>query len=547
MSKIIGDSACPECRSRGRDSTGNHLIHFEDGNKKCNRCGYFESNSTNKKVHDIDNKKDNNKKDNKYADYSFVSELPVVADKYRKYNEDTAKHFSIHTAYDESTGSESIKYYPLTRDGKKVGYKVRKLPKSFSTIGNVAGEIDLFGQSVCPQSGRRILVCGGEEDTIAAYYMFKKKYPHINPAVVGFPKGENKTAVLDNLSFLRNFDEIVLCPDMDDTGRDVAEELAQAIGPQALIMSLPEKDISDMLKGGRVKEFYNSYWNAKEWKPKSIVEVMDVFEEATKMPEYGRSWPWPSLTKLTYGRRDGEGIFVGAGVKQGKSEFVNETIKHIITVDKLKPAVFKLEEKPSMTVRRIAGKMKGEQYHKPDGDFTQQELRDAVNEIDGTMFLGNNYGSVTWDELKSDIRYAVAKGSKDIFIDPITRLTVGLSAADTDTELRRFSDELASMAKDLGFFYMVFCHLKAPTSGVPHERGGKVHSNQFRGSRAMMEACYYMLGIERNRDPELSEEERNTSRFVLLEDRAFGNSGYFDVFYNTHTGSYLEPEDGGEF
>jgi twinkle protein len=97
------------------------------------------------------------------------------------------------------------------------------------------------------------------------------------------------------------------------------------------------------------------------------------------------------------------------------------------------------------------------------------------------------------------------------------------------------------MAKDLGFFYMIFCHLKAPTTGQPHERGGKVLSSQFTGSRAMMRSCYYMVGIERNKDPELPDIERNTSTFVLLEDRAFGNNGTFPVLYDVDTGDYLEP------
>jgi twinkle protein len=58
----------------------------------------------------------------------------------------------------------------------------------------------------------------------------------------------------------------------------------------------------------------------------------------------------------------------------------------------------------------------------------------------------------------------------------------------------------------------------------------------------MMEKTYYMLGIERDKSPELPAEERNMSTFVLLEDRAFGQAGRFPVFYNEHTGDYLEPD-----
>jgi twinkle protein len=69
-------------------------------------------------------------------------------------------------------------------------------------------------------------------------------------------------------------------------------------------------------------------------------------------------------------------------------------------------------------------------------------------------------------------------------------------------------------------------------------------SYQFTGSRAMMRSTYYMWGIERNKDPDLSEKERNTSKIVLLEDRKYGRSGYFSVYYNPVTGDYLEPPEG---
>ena len=114
------------------------------------------------------------------------------------------------------------------------------------------------------------------------------------------------------------------------------------------------------------------------------------------------------------------------------------------------------------------------------------------------------------------MRHAViVDGVQDIIIDPLTRLTVGMSSSEVNTELERVSDEISKMAKDLGFTYYIFCHLKAPATGKPHEEGGKVRSNQFHGSRAMMRACYYMVGSERDKTLE-EDDERNTSHFVLL-------------------------------
>lgn len=250
-------------------------------------------------------------------------------------------------------------------------------------------------------------------------------------------------------------------------------------------------------------------------------------------------------------------------VKIGKSEFVNELIDYIIEHEETPVAVFKLEEKPAMTFRKVAGKLYGKLFHKPDrvnidgfdfkGDkipeeeldkyFTQEELKAGVMSLKGKVLTYDSYGATSWDQLKKAITYAVVvQGAEDVIIDPITRLTAGMNASETDTELRRFSDEISKLAKDLGFTYYCFCHLKAPLTGKPHSQGGEVVSEQFRGSRAMMESTYYMLGIQRDKSPDLPDVVRNMSWFVILEDRMFGNTVKFPVYYDVETGKYREPD-----
>jgi hypothetical protein len=71
-----------------------------------------------------------------------------------------------------------------------------------------------------------------------------------------------------------------------------------------------------------------------------------------------------------------------------------------------------------------------------------------------------------------------------------------------------------------------------------------VLSAQFAGSRAMMRSCNYMIGLQGNKHPDLSEEERNCRELVILEDREFGASGKVPLYYNPKTGRLLErPED----
>lgn len=490
-----------------------------------------------------------------------IQQFPIRAISERGITKDTAEHFGVRVSLSEANGKDiTAIYFPYTKNGKIVGYKKKDLtqPKKskyhFTHIGEVGADCELFGQNVAPTGGKKCFTLEGELDVLAAWQVLKEKYPSGNPATVGIG-GTSWAAkqVGNNLKFYENFQENVFAFDQDKAteeerkrgvkkGKEATQDVAMLM-PNILVATFSENDPNAMLLEDKKDELYWALVSkAKPYKPEGFITVDDVWEEATAMPTWGKDWPWPTMTKLTYGRRLGEGIYFGAGVKIGKSEAVNQIAHHITQVEKGKVALFKLEEKPAMTVRKIAGKIMHKQFHIPDGDFTQDELREGVDKVREGVLLYDSYGQTSWDQLKQAIRHAVVvEGCQDIVIDPLTRLTVGMNSSDANTELERIADEISKMAKDLGFFYMFFCHLKAPLNGKPHEEGGKVHSNQFTGSRAMMRACYYMVGIERDKTLE-DPIEKNTSTFVLLEDRAFGRNGKFEVFYDENTGDYLEPQ-----
>ena len=235
-----------------------------------------------------------------------------------------------------------------------------------------------------------------------------------------------------------------------------------------------------------------------------------------------------------------------------------------------KVALFKFEEQPAETLKKVAGKMYKRDFVNPEkiifinqdgkehdvwGDeipenlrhtfYTKDDLEKAIDGVGENIVLYNNYGRCAWDELKGAIRHAVlVEGVKDVFIDPITRLTSGMTAAEANTELERFADEISKMSQDLGFTYYCFCHLKAPDFGAPHEEGGRVRSTQIRGSRAMMQACHYIFGLEGNKSEDVCERVQNTRYIRLLEDRKHGRTGLIALFYDVDTGDFVEPPEG---
>jgi len=309
---------------------------FDDGNKFCNRCGYFDKAGEGGSIV-------SNHKSKSYLTMEEANSLPLRKDG-RGIEERVSSKFGIKIEYDTSTGEPKAYLYPAFKGGQLTGYKVRELPKRFHTIGDVKG-CQLFGQHLFGK-GNHLLITGGEEDALSAYQMMKMKYPLKEFAVVSLPSGENIKGLADNLDWVMQFKEIILCSDMDSAGRKCAESMAKMIGPKARIMEFSEKDANDMLNAGKTKEFINSFFAAKQYKPDSLITVDDVEESALVKPTYGIPWPWQSLTRATFGIRKGEGIYFGAGVKVGKSEAVNEIAAHLIKHGH-KVLLMKPEEQPS--------------------------------------------------------------------------------------------------------------------------------------------------------------------------------------------------------
>ena len=136
--------------------------------------------------------------------------FPMQALPDRKLRKDVCEAYGVKVSVDTSTGVVDRHYYPITKGGKVAAYKLRDLPKSFASIGDMRGKVELFGQSAVPHGGKKLLIVGGELDALSSYQMMIDKYPNFIPAVVSLPKGESTSGIADNMSFINKFDEIII-------------------------------------------------------------------------------------------------------------------------------------------------------------------------------------------------------------------------------------------------------------------------------------------------------------------------------------------------
>jgi twinkle protein len=484
------------------------------------------------------------------AEIEDIGEYQTHALPERKLRKEYLEYFGIKIGVSEQDGVTPVShYYPYYKDDVLSGYKVRLIEdKRMWSVGNMKG-VSLFGWEKAIQAGgKKLFITEGELDAVALFQIFKDHnkgtiYADLCPAVVSLAHGASGAAkeLGSAIKDIRKvFKEIILVFDNDVPGKKAADEVIRII-PEAMVATLPSKDANQALIDGRSKAAYNAcQFNAQKPKNTRLVSGDDLHESAKEPATYGVSWPWEHITKATRGIRTGETIYIGAGQKQGKSEVVNTLAAHFIQEHNWKVFLVKPEESNKKTYKLVAGKLVGKFFHDPTKPFDGDAYDKAGDILRGNLFMLNLYQHVDFNTLKGDIRQAVLEGCKAIIIDPITNFTNGMDAASANTKLQEIAQELSAMALDLDVVIFIFCHLRNPDAGPPHERGGEVHSSQFAGSRAMARSCNLMLGLEGNRDPGLKPEERNLRTLVLLEDREFGETGRYKLYWDNNTGLFNE-------
>lgn len=458
--------------------------------------------------------------------------------------------YGIKVGVSEQDGkTPTFQYFPYRKGNELTSYKVKLLDgKKFWSIGDQR-DVDLFGWKEAKESGaRRLIITEGENDAVALARIFemyeKEQYKDTIPAVCSLPHGAasaGKDMARLYPEIKKYFKEIAICFDDDEAGHKAVADVSTII-PDVKVIWLPCKDANECLIKGRGKQAYKAAkWNAEKAKNTRIVWLDDIWDEAKKPAEFGVSWPWEGVTEATRGIRTGETIYIGAAQKMGKSELLNQIAAHLVAKHGWKIMLAKPEEANVKTAKLMAGKIAHAKFHDPKIPFDMGKYEAAGRTLLGKkVCMLNLYQHLGWESLKSDIYTAAAEGVKAVFIDPITNLTNGMNSADANTKLQEIAQELAAMAKDLDIVIFIFCHLRNPESGTPHDRGGSVLTSQFAGSRAMGRSCNYMFGIEGNKDPELDEEERNIRTLVLLDDREYGEVGKFPLYWDSKSTMFNE-------
>jgi len=457
---------------------------------------------------------------------------------------------------ERSLQSTYVKQYGVVLDGKNhaypyfnaeqtepVGFKIRTPEKAFRVVGDVK-EAGLFGEQRYGNHRRnRIVVTEGELDCVSASQMFEGKTP-----VVSLKAGAKSAAkeFKTSYEFLDGFDEIILCFDADDAGKEAIELAAQVFAGKLRVMKLDPrlgKDANDYLKAGRVKEFTDAYWSASQYTPKGVLDKDELLERLlAPRPAAMGDYPWQPLNDLTYGFRPTELITVTAGSGLGKSSILREIVMHVKNTTDNKIGCLFMEESVERTAEGFMSVDLSTPLHLPTSKVERgsQEYLDAFSRVygDDRLFImdASFDTGASVDAVVSRVRFmAKALDCNVIILDHISILVSAGQYNDERKALDEIMTKLRTLTQDTGIVLFAVSHLKRP-EGKGHEEGAATSVSQLRGSASIAQLSDFVIGLERNGQAECPI-ERNTTHLRVLKNRFCGITGPAGhVLYDRETG-----------
>lgn len=302
-------------------------------------------------------------------------------------------------------------------------------------------------------------------------------------------------------AWLDTFERVYIAMDGDKPGREATRAVAQLFNPNKVYdvrFTRPDrKDANDYLQSGEVNELVNLWHNAKRYVPDNIISSLADFREIVqKKVEWGVPYPFPTLSKMTYGIRRGEFVLVTAREKVGKTAFMHHLQYKLLRETEDNVAGIFNEEPPERHLKTLAGLHLGVPLHLPDCNIAPDRQVSALEEVvpvDGRLYVYNHYGSDDPDTLLDTIRFLVsACNVVYVLFDHVSMAVSGLQRSDERKTFDYIITKLVEMVKSLNFALIVVSHVN--------------DEGQTRGSHYFTKAADIVINLDRdnlNPDPEV--------------------------------------------
>jgi twinkle protein len=462
----------------------------------------------------------------------------------------TAKAYGVKSKLNPDN-SVSQHVYPYYENQEISGVKVRYVNnKSFVWHGSPNNN-GLFGEHLFKKGGKYLTITEGECDAMAVYELFEGKW-----AVVSVKRGAAGAVkdIRENIEFVESFDNVVLCFDNDEAGREATKKVARILKPnKTKVVRLPEgyKDANEMLKAKKFREFSKVWWDAKTYTPSGILELSSkkddwLFREVKDSVPY----PFEGLNKKLFGLRRGELVTLTGGTGLGKSSVTRELEYWLIKTTKDNVGIIALEENWLRTADGIISIEANDRLYLNEkrSKYSNDELQalfDRTIQKD-RVFIHSHLGVNDIEEFFSKLRYIIVGCEcKWVVIDHLHMLVSVLTEGDERRGIDALMTRLRSIVEETGVGMILVSHLRRAVGDRGHEQGVEVSLSHLKGSQGIAQLSDCVIALERNQQA-TTEEEANVTRLRVLKSRYTGDTGIACYLkYNQETGRLFEytPEE----
>lgn len=454
-----------------------------------------------------------------------------------------ADHYGVKVSYDID-GDIDAHYYPYYSDNTLVGYKVRNLPKDFTSIGTIRG--GMFGQSLY-NGGKRLVITEGELDAMAVQSAWYKRYKTFYP-VVSLRSASSIKDLINERDWIRKFDEVILWLDNDDAGKEAMKEAARIIGYDKIkVAKSTEKDASDLW----VKEpdkVLTTIYDAVDYTPAGILTKNELWNQLEKYNEL-ESIPYPpfmdGLNDKLKGMRYGEITLWTSGTGSGKSTLLREIAVHLLDATEDKIGIVSLEESPAETARKMAGMAINRNPAKEE--IPIEDLKVGFDNVFGNdrVMVLDHQGSISDGSIMDFLEYMCLSGCKYLFVDHITILaSEGAEGLTGNEAIDKIMNDLLRLVKKYEVWIGLISHLrKTDNKGKSFEEGKLPSMDDIRGSGSIKQISMDIIAFARNAGSSI-DDERNTIKTKVLKCRYTGLTGPSgSLYYEFDTGRLKKGSD----
>tara|TARA_R110000772_G_scaffold82646_2_gene175205 strand:- start:10671 stop:12503 length:1833 start_codon:yes stop_codon:yes gene_type:complete len=352
----------------------------------------------------------------------------------------------------------------------------------------------------------RLIITEGQNDAMACAEV---GYP-----AVSIPSGvSNAHWISECWEYLQEFHTITLCFDEDDKGIEARDVAVKRLGvSKCLVTSLPLKDASDMLQGGRGEELADLLERAQPPEQTDVAPATDFEDDVQEILSQDLSLIGDKMfiPELNHRIRENEMTVIYGREFAGKSVFISNQMAYDAAKG-IATAIGSFEQKPRMTLANMLTQFSGNK------DIGQQEnYKQWFRAMAEHIHIYKETESPTPQRIIEEFAYLYKrKGIRRFVVDNWSAMDLG---DDSNGENAKAINLFRSFVNEYPVHVFIVMHPRKTGREYVNKESDR---NEIRGAGQLVQLSHNVILVHRN-------EGKSDSIFEMIKDKRPDEAALYD-------------------